>query len=162
MELTGYKKELDRKETEVMNRFKGEYSPYEFLIKSENGKDMAIRLFSKNFNYISKEMDRIFLLLDLDDKDVDTLLKKIETCLNSKCAGEKFYIKNKKIKENTKFYLFENEVENLKFYTIFFKKSLEKQAEIKDKESKESKEKKIKELAKQKEFLDILDLFNKQ
>lgn len=131
-------------ETVEFRRFFEKSNPYKFLVKSECGKDNAIKLYSRSMNFFinNRELKKSILMLDLDDTPLESRLGKIIKSIKEKKVGEPISIKSNTIKDTGIFYLVENIIEISenrdelgKFHLVFFKRSLEKELEeIKNKE----------------------------
>ena len=125
-------------ETVEFRRFFQRSSPYNLLVKSECGKDNAIKIYSRSMDFFirTKELKKAILMLDLDGSALDTKLKKISNTIKGKNVAEPIHIKSNTIKDTNLFYFLENTIQIMednhelgKFYLVFFKRSLEKELE---------------------------------
>ncbi len=134
-------KNLKNAETTKINKFIEKTSPYDILVKSEAGKDKAVLLFSRTMNFCFRNSIKPLLMLDLDESDPNSKIKKIITKISANktppidITEQQKFEKNSvllynitvKIKENKRK---ENKTNIGDFYLVFFKPSLEKVSNI--------------------------------
>ncbi len=123
-------------ETRELSRFFEKSNPNIILVKSEGGKDMAVKIYSHSMFYFIriKELEKTILMLDLDKSDLEKRLEEIKKIITNKRVGEKIIIESKKLKKTEQMNLLENSVhlkannqELGKFYLLLFNSSLEKE-----------------------------------
>ena len=170
--LKGQKK---HQETVVLRSFIENSSPYDFLFKSEGGKDMAAELFARYLDFLLdvKNISKAILMLDIDDVGLNGKLKQIEGIIIKKMSGEKLIITFKNVGKNIRdgveciyfyeAYLITNENGKQlgKFYLVLFNHDLEEVANGWFPSKEISEKDKIIKLAKDKEIIKIFSIFLK-
>ena len=125
---------IRRNESEKLRSFLYRSSPYKILVKSEGGVKKVIDIFTHLVNHLLDNVDKTILMVDLDNKGLDSLLSKINKGITSR-YNQKIELKID-TSENT--HLLASKVlvqrrigKNLNkwgcFFIVAFKSSLEKE-----------------------------------
>ncbi len=139
-------------ETAELERFICPRNNRKILVKMENGKHHAIRIYSSIMPYCAKEINNCCLMIDLENGKAQSRLKEIKEKLRYLRRANPLEISTEEKGSHRHLHHFEGTIKNEKslnvignFKIIFFKKSLEISCKInKEIDSEEQKVEKIK------------------
>lgn len=177
-------KDLRNAETNELNKFSGDYSPYKIMVKSEAGKDKAIDIFSRYLSYCierRKDVEKTILMLDIDNRKFkrnklgeDRLkgerykktLDELDDRIKNSRIGDPIDIEREIIKKTDSIYLIKNNLKNKEnkkqvgnpFYFILFVYSLETELHRIDSSNDAPIEDKISRLVERKDIQDTFSL----
>ena len=92
---------IRNKETDLIKSFSQKSSPYHILVKSEGGKNKALKLYTSIVNYVDVGI-KILILLDLDGRKSDSIISKLNKIFSSESRRLSIE-KNNVIYKNKKF-----------------------------------------------------------
>ncbi|HOJ86543.1 MAG TPA: hypothetical protein PK103_05555 [Elusimicrobiales bacterium] len=120
-------------ENREFNKFLQNTSPYSVLVKSEAGKQKAIKLLVSILDFLIDNNLKTILLLDLDGSTLNNLEKKINDCVrrnNYNLSCKKTKQVNNMINCKVKIYKSKKEKEIYDLDLVLFANSLEKELEV--------------------------------
>lgn len=151
-------------ETTELERFISPRNNRKILVKIENGKNYAIRIYSSIMPYCAKEINNCCLMIDLENGDAKLKLEEIKDTLKYLRRANPLDISTQEKSKHDHLHHFDGIIKNERslnvvgnFKIIFFKKSLEISCKIdKTKDSEAQKIEKIRKFISEQEIPQFL------